>query len=77
MEVIILFTYALSELSVRGEIYCNKKYLGKLLEKLEFLVDEYDIVWLDGFIVVSDRVEMLYEYIVVACGVVFRLLTRY
>ena len=76
-EAITLLTHALSELSVRGEIHCNKKYLGKLLEKPEFLADEHDTAWLDGLIAASDRAETLHEHIVVACGAVLRSSTRH
>ena len=36
-EAITLLAHALSELSVRGEIHCNKAYLSELLEKPRFL----------------------------------------
>ena len=71
-EAITLLTHALSELSVRGEIHCNKAYLGELLEKPRFVADEHDTAWLDGLIAANDRAEPLPDHVVVACGAVLQ-----
>ena len=71
-DAITLLAHALSELTVRGEIHCNKRYLAQLLGKPKFLADEHDTAWLDGLIAANDRSESLPEHIVVACGAVMR-----
>ena len=76
-QAITLLSHALSELSVRGEIHCNKTYLMKLLEKPRFVADEHDTAWLDGLIAQSDRSEALADHIIVACGAVLRSSARH
>ena len=71
-EAITLLAHALSELSVRGEIHCNKAYLSELLEKPRFFSDEHDTAWLDGLIAENDRARALPEHVVVACGAVLK-----
>ena len=76
-EAITLLAHALSELSVRGEIHCNKAYLIKLLEKQRFIMDEHDTAWLDGLIAANDKSEPLQDHIIVACGAVLQSSSRH
>jgi acetyl-CoA carboxylase/biotin carboxylase 1 len=67
---IALLVSALSDLSIRGEIHTNTKYLMSLLERDAFRADTHDTAWLDGLIAQSDRAARVEEHIAVICGAV-------
>ena len=79
-EAGVLLSQALGELSVRGEIHCNIKYLRSLIEKDTFQQDAHTTAWLDGLIAAKDRpadTEGLTDHLVVMCGAVMRAHTRH
>ena len=77
-EATTLLVQALSELSIRGEIHTNVKYLGALLEKDDFRGDAHTTAWLDGLIAAADKPkEMLHDHLVVVCGAVMRATSRH
>ena len=79
-EAGVLLSQALGELSVRGEIHCNVKYLRSLIEKDTFQQDAHTTAWLDGLIAAKDRPadrEGLTDHLVVMCGAVMRAHTRH
>jgi len=65
-----LLVQTLNEMSVRGEIHTNLKYLTKLIEKPQFLADKHDTAWLDGLIAKRDAVLPPSAELVVVCGAV-------
>ena len=79
-EAGVLLSQALGELSVRGEIHCNIKYLRSLIEKDTFQQDAHTTAWLDGLIAAKDRPadkEGLTDHLIVMCGAVMRAHTRH
>ena len=72
-----LLVQALNELSVRGEIHCNVKYLRTLIEKDTFQQDAHSTAWLDGLIAAKDKPEGLSDHLVVMCGAVMRASSRH
>ena len=67
---IALLVSALSELSIRGEIHTNHKYLQSLLERPQFLSDKHDTAWLDGLIANADAARRVDTHVAVICGAV-------
>lgn len=67
---IVLLVSALADLSVRGEIHTNTKYLQALLEKPQFVSDVHDTAWLDGLIAAHDRAARVEPHVAVVCGAV-------
>jgi len=67
---IALLVSALGELSIRGEIHTNHKYLQSLLERPQFLTDKHDTAWLDGLIAANDRAQRVDSHVAVICGAV-------
>jgi len=65
-----LLVQALSELSIRGEISTNVKYLQSLIEKPEFAGDKHDTAWLDGLIAAKDAPARISDHVAVICGAV-------
>ena len=78
-EAATLLVQALGELSIRGEIHNNTKYLAHLLEKDAFRADTHDTAWLDGLIAAQDMKAQgrLNDHLVVVCGAVMRASTRH
>ena len=77
-EATTLLVQALGELSIRGEIHNNTKYLMHLLEKDTFRADAHDTAWLDGLIAAKDRAAgELKDHLVVVCGAVVRASRRH
>jgi acetyl-CoA carboxylase/biotin carboxylase 2 len=73
-----LLVQALSELSIRGEIHNNTKYLAHLLEKDAFRADTHTTAWLDGLIAAQDKSDgALQDHLVVVCGAVMRATSRH
>ena len=67
---IALLCSALQDLSVRGEIHTNTKYLQSLLERPAFREDVHDTAWLDGLIAKEDKAVRVDPHIAVICGAV-------
>ena len=67
---IALLVSALSDLSIRGEIHTNTKYLQSLLERPAFRADTHDTAWLDGLIAQQDKAVRVDTHISVICGAV-------
>lgn len=66
-----LLVATLSELSIRGEISNNVKYLISLLESDEFRNDCHDTTWLDGLIAKSHRVKKsISDHAIVVIGAI-------
>lgn len=66
-----LLVATLSELSIRGEISNNVKYLISLLESDEFRTDCHDTTWLDGLIAKSHRVKKsISDHTIVVIGAI-------
>ena len=76
-EACTLLVQALSELSIRGEIHTNVKYLCSLIEKEAFRGDRHTTAWLDGLIAAHDKPEGLDDSLAVVCGAVMRASTRH
>jgi acetyl-CoA carboxylase/biotin carboxylase 1 len=72
-----LLIQALSELSIRGEIHTNVKYLCSLIEKDQFRADLHSTAWLDGLIAEQDRAQALDDHLAVVCGAVMRAASRH
>jgi acetyl-CoA carboxylase/biotin carboxylase 1 len=69
-DAVALLVSALADLSVRGEIHTNTKYLQSLLERPAFLADSHDTAWLDGLIAQQDRAQGVESHVAVICGAV-------
>jgi len=67
---IALLCSALQDLSVRGEIHTNTKYLQSLLERPAFRLDSHDTAWLDVLIAAQDRALRVDAHVAVICGAV-------
>ena len=70
-----LLVHTLSELTIRGEIANNVKYVAGLLERDEFINDKHDTAWLDGLIAAKHRSKSVPAQVAVVCGAIVRAAT--
>lgn len=65
-----LLVHTLSELTIRGEIANNVKYVANLLERPEFVANEHDTAWLDGLIATKHKPKPVPPQVAVLCGAI-------